>query len=246
MILSLSEAKIFRNQLWLWIIHVASGIFSYIHITFTAARPIPRLYYWVNYSALLSPAQILGMFCLSIRMYGSASSPINPRFKYTNSWNLLHRLFVFTKFYINSILTYYSRVFIDKLMVAKLLRKFPLLPRTRHYPLSLKQMNRIWIPLALLGISFLVYLKGTLDWLLRSYWLRGLRHEPSSLARTLGSWDQIPINVRMSVCVCVNLCVGNVLAMGWSPSKESYRLCIGSRNWKSGQVQQKAVEPQTD
>jgi hypothetical protein len=33
-------------------------------------------------------------------------------------------------------------------------------------------------------------------------------------------------------CVCVVLCVGSGLATGWSPSKESYRLCIGSRNWK--------------
>jgi hypothetical protein len=34
-------------------------------------------------------------------------------------------------------------------------------------------------------------------------------------------------------CVCV-LCVGSGLAAGWSPSKESYRLCIGLRIWKSG------------
>jgi hypothetical protein len=177
-------------------------------IIFTAARPKPRLYYWVNYSALPSPTQILGMFWLSIRIYESASSPINPRFKYTNSWNLLHTLFVFTKFDINSILTYYSRVLIDKPIVAKLLRKFPLLPKTRHYPLSFKQMNRVWIPLALLGISFLVYLKGTLDWLLRSQWPRCLRHEASYLARTLGLWVQIPIKLRMSVCVrlfCVHV-----------------------------------------
>jgi hypothetical protein len=38
-------------------------------------------------------------------------------------------------------------------------------------------------------------------------------------------------------CVCVVLCVGSGLAKGWAdpPFKESHRLCIGLRNWKSGQ-----------
>jgi hypothetical protein len=44
----------------------------------------------------------------------------------------------------------------------------------------------------------------------------------------------------MNVCVrlfnvCVVLCVGSGLATDWSLSKESYRLCIGLRNWKSRQ-----------
>jgi hypothetical protein len=33
-----------------------------------------------------------------------------------------------------------------------------------------------------------------------------------------------------SFCVCVVLRVGSGLAMGWSPSREPCRLCIGSRN----------------
>jgi hypothetical protein len=37
-------------------------------------------------------------------------------------------------------------------------------------------------------------------------------------------------------CVCVVLCAGNGLATGSSPSKESYRLCIGPRNWKATKV----------
>jgi hypothetical protein len=73
----------------------------------------------------------------------------------------------------------------------------------------------------------------------RSQWPRGLRHELSSLSRTLGSWVRIPLKAWMSVCiysVFVLSCVHVVaLATGWSPSKESYRLCIGSRSWKSGQ-----------
>jgi hypothetical protein len=36
-------------------------------------------------------------------------------------------------------------------------------------------------------------------------------------------------------CVCALLCVGSGLAKGSTPSKGCYRLCIGSRNWKSGQ-----------
>jgi hypothetical protein len=37
-------------------------------------------------------------------------------------------------------------------------------------------------------------------------------------------------------CVYIVLCVGSGLAMGWCPVEVSYRLCIGLRNWKSGQV----------
>jgi hypothetical protein len=37
------------------------------------------------------------------------------------------------------------------------------------------------------------------------------------------------------LCICVVLCVGSGLATGWSPSKESYRLCIGLRNGNSDQ-----------
>jgi hypothetical protein len=50
-----------------------------------------------------------------------------------------------------------------------------------------------------------------------SQWLRGLRHELSSLARTLGSWVRIPLQAWMSVCVysvCVVLHVGSRLATG--------------------------------
>jgi hypothetical protein len=66
----------------------------------------------------------------------------------------------------------------------------------------------------------------------------GLRHELSSLARTLGMWVRIPLKAWMSVyiySVSVVLCVGSGLPTGWSPSKESYRLCNRSRNWKIGQ-----------
>jgi hypothetical protein len=35
----------------------------------------------------------------------------------------------------------------------------------------------------------------------RSQWPRGLRHGPSSPARTLGSWVLIPLKAWISVCV---------------------------------------------
>jgi hypothetical protein len=48
----------------------------------------------------------------------------------------------------------------------------------------------------------------------RSQWPHGLRHELSSLARTLGSWVRISLEAWISVCiysVCVVLCVGSGL-----------------------------------
>jgi hypothetical protein len=54
----------------------------------------------------------------------------------------------------------------------------------------------------------------------RSQWPHGLRHEPSSPARTLRSWVRIPLEACMSVCiysVCVVLCVGSGLATYTQP-----------------------------
>jgi hypothetical protein len=47
-------------------------------------------------------------------------------------------------------------------------------------------------------------------------WPRGLTHEHSSPARTLGSWIRIPLEAWMTVCVCVRsiLCAGSCLATG--------------------------------
>jgi hypothetical protein len=46
------------------------------------------------------------------------------------------------------------------------------------------------------------------------------------------------VGVRL-FCVCVVLCVVAALRRDDHPSKESYRLCIGLRNWKIGQSQTK-------
>jgi hypothetical protein len=51
-----------------------------------------------------------------------------------------------------------------------------------------------------------------------SQWLSGVRHELSSLSRTLGSWVRIRLTAWMSCVrlfrVCVVLYVGNGLATG--------------------------------
>jgi hypothetical protein len=78
------------------------------------------------------------------------------------------------------------------------------------------------------------------NWSVRSQWSRALRHEPSSIARTLGSWAQIPLKAWMCVCVrlfcvCVVLCVGSVLATGWSPVQEVLPTVYRLANWRSGQ-----------
>jgi hypothetical protein len=63
----------------------------------------------------------------------------------------------------------------------------------------------------------------------QSQWLRGLRHELSSPAQTLGLWVRIPLEAWISVCVYsvfVLSCVQVVaLQQADPPSKESYRLC---------------------
>jgi hypothetical protein len=69
----------------------------------------------------------------------------------------------------------------------------------------------------------------------RSQWLCGRRHELSSLTQTLGSWVRIPLKAWMSVLYAFILPLCCRLRRADPPSKESYRLCIGLRNWKSGQ-----------
>jgi hypothetical protein len=74
----------------------------------------------------------------------------------------------------------------------------------------------------------------------RSQRLRGLRHEPSSSVRTLGSWVRIPLEAWMSVyfysvfeLFCVQVAA---LRRGDPPSKESYRLCIDYETEKAAKV----------
>jgi hypothetical protein len=80
----------------------------------------------------------------------------------------------------------------------------------------------------------------------RSQWPRGLRHELSSPAQTLGSWVRIPLEAWMSGCVysvfvlfCVQVAA---LRRADPPSKESYRLCKKSRNRKIGRASTKGCK----
>jgi hypothetical protein len=50
----------------------------------------------------------------------------------------------------------------------------------------------------------------------RSQWPRGLKHELSSFARTLGSWVRITLEAWMSLCVYSAFVSGSGLATGWS------------------------------
>jgi hypothetical protein len=76
-----------------------------------------------------------------------------------------------------------------------------------------------------------------LSW--RSWCAAALRHELFSASQTLRSWVRIPLNAWMSVCIYSVFVLSYVqvaaLRRADPSSKESYRLCIGSRNWNSGQ-----------
>jgi hypothetical protein len=76
----------------------------------------------------------------------------------------------------------------------------------------------------------------------QTQWPRGLRHEPSSPARTPGSWVRIPIEAWMSVCVYyvfVLFCVQIAALRRADPrSKKSSRLCIGLTNWEGRAIAQ--------
>jgi hypothetical protein len=73
------------------------------------------------------------------------------------------------------------------------------------------------------GISF--KLNSRIRW---SQWPRRLRHEISSLAKTLGSWVWIPLEARMSAffkCLCCPVEVAGLRGADL-PSKGFYRLSI--------------------
>jgi hypothetical protein len=82
----------------------------------------------------------------------------------------------------------------------------------------------------------------------RSQWPRGLKHELSSPAQTLGSWFRIPHKAWMSVCIstvfvmsCVEVAA---LRRADPPSKVSYRLCKKDQETeKAAKIQRRAVEP---
>jgi hypothetical protein len=76
----------------------------------------------------------------------------------------------------------------------------------------------------------------------------GLRHELSSLARTLGSWVRIPLKACMSLCAFILFVLSCVqttpLRRADHSSKEYYRLCKSDyETEEEARAQQRAVEP---
>jgi hypothetical protein len=81
------------------------------------------------------------------------------------------------------------------------------------------------------------------------WWSHSLRHELSSLTRTLGLWFWIPLK-DMDVCVCIYsvsvLSCVQVVALRWAnhSPKESYRLRKkDNETEEEARAQQRAVEP---
>jgi hypothetical protein len=127
--------------------------------------------------------------------------------------------------------------------------KRQLLEAHHSYPAS-AEVSNAWIVgyFAALSMSKLQrWIMGMVKYeLSRSQLSRGLRHEPSSPARTQGSWVRIPLKAWISVhlfCVCV-LCVGSGLATGWSPIQGILPTVQKDQETnKAAKAQQRAVEP---
>jgi hypothetical protein len=84
----------------------------------------------------------------------------------------------------------------------------------------------------------------------RSQFSRGLRHELSSLARTLGSWVRIPLKAWMSVCAFI-LCLCCPVCR-WRPCDglilrpRSLIVCVKKKDYETGEesrAQPRDVEP---
>jgi hypothetical protein len=77
-----------------------------------------------------------------------------------------------------------------------------------------------WVSFNAFVIMYIISDFGILLYLLANTVTARSKHEPSSPARTLGSWVRIPLEAWMSVCVyCVFAlsCVGSGFATDWSP-----------------------------
>jgi hypothetical protein len=94
---------------------------------------------------------------------------------------------------------------------------------------------------------FLVDLNNTVICRSRSQWPRGLRHELSSPAQTLGSWVRTPLEAWMSACVYsvfVLFCMQVAALRRADPGPRNPTDCVKDQETeKATNVQQRAVQP---
>jgi hypothetical protein len=93
--------------------------------------------------------------------------------------------------------------------------------------------------------SIVLQNSNSLYWakLSRSQWPRGLRHELSSPARTLGSWVRIPLQIYVYFAFVLSCVQVATLRRADPPFKGSYRLVKDQGTEKAAKAQQRAVEP---
>jgi hypothetical protein len=81
-------------------------------------------------------------------------------------------------------------------------------------------------------------------------WPCGLRHELSSLTRTLGPWVRIQLKAWMCVCIysmfVSSLCVGSAPETGWSPIQGVPPIVYGITKLKKKAKVQRTLEPEID
>jgi hypothetical protein len=90
--------------------------------------------------------------------------------------------------------------------------------------------------ITILSVIMCSHLKHVFRKYCRWQWPRGLRHEPSSSAWTLGSCIRIALQACMLVCDYLYLfflCAG---ATGWSPVQGFLPIVYSLRNWKATKV----------
>jgi hypothetical protein len=111
--------------------------------------------------------------------------------------------------------------------------KVEIVSYTRDY----KKIGRISMPMLPPSFPF----PETIGVCGRSWWPCDLKHELSSLSRTLWLWVRIPLKAWMFgmciclFCVCVVLCLGKGLATGWSPVQGFLLPVYKIKKLKSGQ-----------
>jgi hypothetical protein len=179
-------------------------------------------------------------------MVPSAAEEVLPlqKCKRTNPWRYVGLHMVRTKFQVNFKLNAHIWfLFISWHLVQNFEQPNLKTPKIKH------TSSKYYYFILRTWPALMFKLNSNMNTIRRSQSPRGLRHEPSSTARTLGSWIRIPLEAWMSLCVysvfllsCVQVAA---LRRADPPPKGSYRVKIKKLE-KRIKVQQRAVEPQID